>query len=132
MPAGAIRTDRNHLHETQTGIDIGSVALKALYGTQRQLGRLHLGLSRPLLWAIEGVTLLPGIDDYPKKTEVTYLSDARQVLAFARAHWLPLVSIWAIQRDNGRCPGTIDSNSCSGIKQRTWAFSHRLETYPGN
>jgi hypothetical protein len=63
---------------------------------------------------------------------VTYLSDARQVLAFARAHQRPLVSIRANQRDNGRCPGTIDSNSCSGVKQPTWAFSHLLESYPGN
>jgi chitinase len=52
------------------------------------------------------------------------------VLAFARAHGLSLVSIWAIQRDNGRCPGAIDSNSCSGIKQPAWAFSHLLDFYP--
>jgi len=119
-----------YIKASKTGIDMGNAAIKALYGTHRQLKRLHLGLSSQLLWAIEGVTLLPGIDDYPKKTEVTYLSDARQVLAFARAHRLPLVSIWAIQRDNGRCPGAIDSNSCSGIKQPAWAFSHLLERYP--
>ena len=44
---------------------------------------------------------------------------------------MPLVSIWAIQRDNGGCPGTIDSNSCSGIHQSRWAFSHLLESYAG-
>jgi hypothetical protein len=62
---------------------------------------------------------------------VTYLADARRVRDFARAHRLPLISIWAIQRDNGRCPGTIDSNSCSGIKQPAWAFSHLLESHQG-
>ena len=119
-----------YIKASKTGIDMGNAALQALYGTHSQLKHLFPGASSQLLWAIEGVTLLPGIDDYPKKTEVTYLSDARQVLAFARAHRLPLVSIWAIQRDNGRCPGTIDSNSCSGIKQPAWAFSHLLDSYP--
>jgi hypothetical protein len=42
---------------------------------------------------------------------------------------LPELSIWAIQRDNGGCPGTIDSNHCSGIKQGIWAFSHLLEPF---
>jgi hypothetical protein len=56
---------------------------------------------------------------------------AAKVAGFARAHRLPLVSIWAIQRDNGGCPGTIDSNSCSGIRQPRWAFSHLIEGYAG-
>ena len=79
--------------------------------------------------AIEGITILPGIDGYPGKTEITYLSDTRRILGFARAHGLGLLSIWAIQRDNGGCPGAIDSNTCSGIKQPAWAFSHLLEPF---
>jgi hypothetical protein len=51
------------------------------------------------------------------------------VLNFGRAHRLPMISIWAIQRDNGGCPGVIDSNSCSGIRQFVWSFSHLLEGY---
>ena len=120
-----------YIKASKTGIEMGTAAIQALYGTHRQLGRLYPGLSRPRLWALEGITLLPGIDDYPKKTEVTYLSDTRKVAQFARAHRMPLVSIWALQRDNGRCPGTIDSNSCSGIRQPRWAFSHLLESYAG-
>jgi hypothetical protein len=118
-----------YIKASKTGIEMGTAAIQALYGAHRQLGRLYPGLSRPRLWALEGITLLPGIDDYPKKTEVTYLSDARDVARFARDHRLPLISIWAIQRDNGGCPGTIDSNSCSGIKQPTWAFSHVFDGY---
>ena len=116
-----------YIKASKTGIEMGTAAVQALNGTHRQLGRLYPGLSQPRLWALEGITLLPGIDDYPKKTEVTYLRDARQVARFARAHRLPLVSVWAIQRDNGGCPGTVDSNSCSGIRQPRWAFSHVLE-----
>jgi hypothetical protein len=118
-----------YIKASKTGIEMGTAALQALRGTHKQLARLFPKLSQPRLWALEGITLLPGIDDYPKKTEVTSLKDAREVLNFARAHRLPELSVWAIERDNGGCPGAIDSNSCSGIKQSTWAFSHLLEGY---
>jgi hypothetical protein len=39
------------------------------------------------------------------------------------------MSIWAIQRDNGGCPGTIGAGTCSGVAQSTWAFSHLLERF---
>ena len=118
-----------YINASKTGIEMGKAALKALNSTHKQLGKLYPKLSGPRLWALEGITLLPGIDDYPKKTEVTYLSDASMVEAFAAAHRLPEISIWALQRDNGGCLGTIDSNHCSGIKQATWAFSHNLERF---
>jgi hypothetical protein len=118
-----------YIKASKTGIEMGTAAVKALNGTHRQLGRLYPRLSKSRLWALEGITLLPGIDDYPKKTEVTYLPDASKVANFAVAHKLPELSIWAIQRDNGGCPGTIDSNHCSGVKQPRWAFSHLLEPF---
>jgi hypothetical protein len=118
-----------YIKASTTGIEMGTAALKALNGTHKQLEQLYPSLSQPALWSLEGITLLPGIDDYPKKTEVTYLPDASRVLAFADSHRLPLIAIWAIQRDNGGCPGTIDSNSCSGIKQPAWAFSHKFEAF---
>jgi hypothetical protein len=80
---------------------------------------------------MEGNTILPGIDDYPKKTEVTYLPDAQKLLDFARANGIGTLSIWAIQRDNGGCPGSRDKNDCSGIVQGTWDFSHLLEPVTG-
>src|SRR5256884_121988 len=110
-----------------TTLDMGAEAITALRNVHRQLAALYPWSSQRRLWAMEGTTILPGIDDYPGKTEITYLSDTRRILSFARAHGLGLLSIWAIQRDNGGCPGTIDSDSCSGIKQPAWAFSHLLE-----
>ena len=109
--------------------DMGAEALSALHGVHRQLARLYPRRSAAALWRMEGITLLPGIDDFPKKTEVTYLRDAREVLAFAAARQLPLISIWAIQRDNGGCPGVIDSNYCSGIRQSRWAFTRLLRPF---
>jgi hypothetical protein len=80
---------------------------------------------------MEGNTILPGIDDYPRKTEVTYLADAQRLLDFAKVNGISILSIWAIQRDNGGCPGQTDSNNCSGIVQNTWDFSHLLEPFTG-
>jgi len=118
-----------YIKASKTGIEMGTAAVKALNGTHKQLGQLYPGLSQPRLWALEGITLLPGIDDYPKKTEVTYLPDASKVANFAVAHRLPELSIWAIERDNGGCPVTMDSYHCEGIKQPRWAFSHLLDPF---
>jgi hypothetical protein len=96
-----------------------------------QLASIYPSLSSAQLWNMEGMTLLPGIDDYPKKTEVTALTDAQTMLNFAQANNMNFLSIWAIQRDNGGCPGTRDSNTCSGITQNTWDFSHLLEPFTG-
>jgi len=118
-----------YLGREKARLAMGRLAIEALSSAHRQLARLFPRLSPARVWRMEGVTLLPGIDDYPRKTEVTYPSGAAEVLAFARARGLNFLSIWAIQRDNGRCPGTVDSNLCSGIKQRRWAFSNLLEPY---
>jgi hypothetical protein len=41
------------------------------------------------------------------------------------------MSIWAIQRDNGSCPGARAANDCSGIVQDEWAFTHLLQPFTG-
>jgi hypothetical protein len=118
-----------YIEASETGIEMGTAALKALNGAHNQLGQLYPGLSQPRLWALEGITLLPGIDDYPKRTEVTSLADASSVESFAQSHKLPEMSVWALQRDNGRCPGARDSNHCSGITQPYWAFTDLLGAF---
>jgi chitinase len=111
---------------TTKKIPMGPAAISALKAMHRQLGKVYPGLNSRQLWRMEGVTLMVGLDDNPAKNEVTTPADARQVSAFARSHQLPLVSIWAIQRDNGHCPGHKGDNSCSGITQSAWEFSHIL------
>jgi len=111
--------------------DMGAAAISAAQGLHSQLASLYPSKTSAQLWAMEGNTILPGIDDYPKKTEVTYLPDAQRLYDFAQANGIGTLSIWAIQRDNGGCPGVTDSNSCSGIVQNPWDFSHILEPYTG-
>ena len=111
--------------------DMGAAAIGAAQGLHGQLASLYPSKTSAQLWAMEGNTLMPGLDDYPRKTEVTYLADAQRVVDFAKANGISTLSIWAIQRDNGGCPGATGSNSCSGIVQNTWDFSHILEPFTG-
>jgi hypothetical protein len=109
--------------------DMGAAAQAALNGLHAQLATLVPGKTDAQLWAMEGATIMNGIDDYPKKTEVTTLADARSLVAFATRHGMSALSMWAIQRDNGGCPGTGGANACSGIAQSPWAFSAILKTF---
>ena len=93
---------------------MGNAAVSAAQGLHAQLATLYPGKTSAQLWAMEGNTILPGIDDYPKKTEVTSLADARTLLDFARTNAIGTLSIWAIQRD-----------------RRVWDVSHLLQAYTG-
>jgi len=110
-------------------VNMGQAAINAATNTEAQLQTIYPSLTSTQLWNMEAMTLLPGIDDLRKKTEVTSLTDASTMLSFAQSKGMNLLSIWAIQRDNGGCPGTVDSNTCSGIAQNTWAFSQVLEPF---
>jgi hypothetical protein len=110
-------------------VEMGTAAENAATNTHTQLQSIFSSLTSAQIWNMEGMTMLPGIDDLRKKTEVTYEPDATTMLNFAQANNMNFLSIWAIQRDNGGCPGTVDSNTCSGITQNTWDFSHLLEPF---
>lgn len=114
-----------------TTTDMAAAAISAAEGLHRQLARLHPGRTAAQLWAMIGITLMPGIDDYPQKTERTTLDHARKVLTFARAHGLANLSMWALQRDHGTCPGEAGHDDCSGIEQADWAFTKLLSGFTG-
>jgi hypothetical protein len=109
--------------------DMGGAAITASQGLHAQLQTLLPGKTNAQLWAIQGATMMNGVDDYPKRTEVTSLADAQQLLTFAQQTGMSALSIWAIQRDNGGCPGQLGSDTCSGIVQPEWAFIHTLEPF---
>jgi hypothetical protein len=108
---------------------MGDAAQNAATNTHTELASIFTTKTSDERWAMLGMTMLPGIDDFPKKTEVTSLADASAMLSFAQSNGMNFLSIWAIQRDNGGCPGTTDSNTCSGITQNTWDFSHLLNPF---
>jgi hypothetical protein len=110
-------------------LPMGALGIESANAVHKQLLSVYPNLTSRQLWHLLGFTMLPGIDDYPRKTEVTYLPDASQLMKFAQSKGMDFLSIWALQRDDGRCPGVIDGNYCSGIKQQPWAFSHLLEQF---
>jgi hypothetical protein len=114
--------------------DMGDSAISALEGLHAQLAGLY-GSSKTSteLWAMTGATIMNGLDDYPRRTEVTTVQDAQQLRAFAEdpASRMSTLSMWAIQRDNGDCPGTTGANDCSGIAQATWEFTTALKGFTG-
>jgi chitinase len=100
----------------------------AANGLFSQLQSLYPGKSAAQLWNMIGITEMPGIDDYgPAETFTT--ADASTVYNWATSMGIGELSFWALQRDNGGCPGTGGSDSCSGISQSTWYFSHTFEPF---
>jgi hypothetical protein len=75
-----------------------------------------------------GVTEMPGIDDYGAAETFTE-ADATTVLNWAEQQGISTLSFWALERDNGGCPGTGGSDSCSGISQPTWYFSNTFAPF---
>jgi hypothetical protein len=100
-------------------------AAEALYG---QLRTLYPDDSASQLWRTIGVTEMPGIDDYgPDETFTT--ADAPALLHWAVGKGIGMISFWALQRDNGGCPGTKGAGDCSGLVQPDWYFSHIFEPF---
>ncbi|HEY3867042.1 MAG TPA: glycosyl hydrolase family 18 protein [Actinocrinis sp.] len=103
-------------------------AASALHG---QLQSVYPSDSSAQLWGMIGVTEMEGIDDYGSAETFTE-ADASTVLNWAESEGVGELSFWAVERDNGGCVGTAGSDSCSGISQTTWYFSHAFEPFTGS
>ena len=110
-----IGTQQNMLTDTES-------AASALVG---QLRSLYPNEPSRQLWHMVGVTEMPGIDDFGPAETFTK-AQAVVLLVWADRTGIGTLSFWALQRDNGGCPGTKGAGTCSGIAQPTWFFSHVL------
>ncbi|WP_037602289.1 carbohydrate binding domain-containing protein [Streptacidiphilus rugosus] len=108
--------------------EMGTDAEHAATGLESQLASLYPSKSAAQLWNMVGITMMPGIDDYGA-AETTTVADAANVENWANGKGLAELSFWALERDNGGCPGTGGSDTCSGISQGTWDFSHAMEPF---
>lgn len=100
----------------------------AASGLFTQLQALYPTATAKQLWHMIGVTEMPGIDDFAPD-ETFSQADAVTVLHWAQQQGIGLVSFWALQRDNGSCPGTKGAGTCSGLTQPDWYFSHVFEHF---
>jgi hypothetical protein len=113
-----IGTEQNMLTDTES-------AAQALVG---QLQSLYPSDPTWQLWHMVGVTEMPGIDDFGADETFTK-AQAIELLLWADRTGIGTLSMWALQRDNGGCPGTKGAGTCSGITQPTWFFSHVFELF---
>jgi hypothetical protein len=100
----------------------------AAAGLVTQLQGLYPGSDASDLWHMVGVTEMPGIDDFGPD-ETFSKADANTVLHWAQRQGIGTLSFWALQRDNGGCPGTKGAGTCSGVAQGPWFFSHVFEHF---
>ncbi|WP_330294541.1 glycosyl hydrolase family 18 protein [Streptomyces sp. NBC_00503] len=102
----------------------------AAAGLYSQLATLYPAKTPAQLWGMIGVTEMPGIDDFGAAETFT-TADATAVYNWATAKGINTLSFWALQRDNGGCPGTGGSDTCSGIAQDPWYFTHTFAPFTG-
>jgi hypothetical protein len=100
----------------------------AAAGTYTELRSLYPSQSPARIWHMIGVTEMPGIDDFGPD-ETFSQADATTVLNWARSTGIGFLSFWALERDNGGCPGTKGAGNCSGLDQPAWYFSHVFEHF---
>jgi hypothetical protein len=102
---------------------MGADAIKAIQATAAQLGSLYPKASQAQLISMVGVTPMIGVNDTPGETFT--LNDAQQLLTFASANKIALMSMWSAGRDQ-ECPGGAEpyaQDNCSGIVQNPFEFS---------
>jgi Glycosyl hydrolases family 18 len=97
-------------------------------GTYLELQSLFPSDSPAQLWHMIGVTEMPGIDDFGADETFTK-ADATTLRTWVESKGINTLSFWALQRDNGGCPGARGAGTCSGIAQSTWYFSHAFEHF---
>ena len=113
-----IGTEQDMVADTET----------AAAGTYTELQSLYPSDSPAEIWHMIGITEMPGIDDFGPD-ETFSQANAITVLNWARSHGIGTLSFWALERDNGGCPGTKGAGNCSGLDQPAWYFSHVFEHF---
>ncbi|HEX4703379.1 MAG TPA: chitinase, partial [Pseudonocardiaceae bacterium] len=112
----------NQPHEMATD------TMNAANGLVSELQGLFPSKTNAQLWAMVGITEMPGIDDFGAAETFT-TADATTVENWAVSKGISSLSFWAAQRDNGGCVGTAGSNTCSGIAQNQWQFAHTFQPF---
>ena len=108
--------------------EMGKDTVTAATAVIDQLKTIYPHESVEQLWHRLGITEMVGIDDFGPP-EIFYPADAAYVESWAAKTGIAELSFWALERDNGGCVGTAGSDTCSGVAQSTWEFSHDFEAF---
>ncbi|MER7668452.1 glycosyl hydrolase family 18 protein [Kitasatospora sp. NPDC096128] len=108
--------------------DMAADTQTSAQGLYNQLAGLYPAKSPSQLWGSIGITEMPGIDDFGAAETFT-VANATTVYNWAVSKGINTLSFWALQRDNGGCPGKGGDDSCSGLTQNTWDFTHTFAPF---
>ncbi|MEE1823719.1 chitinase, partial [Streptomyces sp. BE20] len=111
--------------------DMAADTQTAATGLYNQLARLYPTKTPAQLWGSIGVTEMIGVDDFGPAETFT-LANATTVYNWAVSKGINTLSFWALQRDNGSCPGATARDNCSGISQNTWDFTKIFKAFTSN
>ncbi|GAA0516044.1 chitinase [Saccharopolyspora spinosporotrichia] len=106
----------------------GDAVIAAAESTLGQMRQIWPGLSDAELKARLGVTPMIGRNFNGK---VFDQSHARQLVDWAAANRIGLLSFWSAGRDNGRCPGGPVAPDCSSIAQSDYEFTRIFGAFAG-
>lgn len=150
LPTGLTQDGVNLLQNAiNNGVDIGVVNVMAMdYGSSfppnqmgqnaiqagnsllNQLQSLFPSRSTAQLRAMEGVTIMIGVNDV--QPEVTTKQDAQMVETWAAQNGITELSFWSAARDQP-CPGGATGGSasptCSGVSQAAFDFARILNPF---
>lgn len=112
------------------GNQMGQNAINAANATFTQLQSIFSGKSASQIWAMIGLTPMLGEND--DTTEVFTEQDAQQVLAFARQQQIAELSFWSVQLDVPCTGDETPTNTCSGVTQQPYDYSHIFDAFNGN
>ena len=78
--------------------------------------------------AMVGITLMPGLDDYPRRTESTSVADAQRVYDYAARTGSTPFRSGPFSATTAAVPEARDP-TVFGDRQNTWDFSHVLNPF---
>ncbi|MCY0957411.1 cellulose binding domain-containing protein [Streptomyces sp. H27-H5] len=104
------------------GGDMGQYAVQAATATQAQIKGV-LGLTDAAAWKAVAVTPMIGVNDVAG--EVFTVSDATQLVDFAKSKGIGRLAMWSATRDRQCGQGAVDhaDPTCSSILQQPLAFT---------
>jgi chitinase len=97
-------------------------------GLFNQIKALWPGKTTAQYWSMIGIIEMIGVDDFGPAETFT-IANANTVTSWAKTQGIGSLSFWALQRDNGGCPGGAAADNCSGVSQSTWQFSKIMQSF---
>lgn len=112
------------------GNQMGQNAINAANATIAQLQKIFTTKTTSQLWAMLGLTPMVGEND--DTTEVFTEQDAQAVLAFAQQKQIGELSFWSVQLDVPCTGSETPTNTCSGVTQQPYDYSHIFDAFNGS